>query len=913
MRILTVHAHAFGPLTDASLHLAPGLNVVHGPNESGKSTWHAALYAGLCGMRRGPGRRGEDRRFRERHAPWDRDEWEVGVVLELADGRRVELRHDLRGRVGSSARDLDTGRDISGEIMDEGAPDGARFLGLDRRTLPVTICVRQADVLGMLDDPEALQQHLQRAAATGGTDATVEEALQRLRAFRSERVGLARRGSTKPLQRTTERFGRAETELKEARHDHERYRELLARADEAESRAAVAEQQATAAHDALERSIVRELEHRLARARGLAVTASSAPSSAPGVRELIDTVGDAVHDLERLPPEPSLPGGQTADELEAELITLPDVPEGDTEVDPSVEAGHHRWRAALHQLEEHRASRPDVTPVEGVPPLRASELRRLADDLEAPLPAVDPTLAERFSEATAATEGRGPRPTLFATASVCALAAIGLLAAGSVASGVVLAVLAVATAAVAVAIGGRGRSSDHEVAQLRARLALQGEAHTQAVGRREHARRRVTAAGLPPDADAVRRAAATADEAVTQEARTRSWQERTEDLEGRHREAARALRLALEERGAVPADEDLGGAFEAYREACRTRAVQARSAARRSDLRARLESRWALEKSVGEDRARRREVLGRARELVTAVGAPVTGKSPTELAAELRRWLEQERIRARERRRAREAGAALRELLAGRTLEELETEVRRRRERLPPDRGPVELPIDDPAAHVDALDARARSARAEAERLRGQVTDRERGLVPLAEAEEAHERAREELSRIERLARTLDLTQEFLETARDEAQRDIAPRLTAAVAGRLAEVTRGRYEEVTVDPADLDVHVRAPGGRWRRAALLSHGTAEQIYLLLRIAMAEHLITTSEPAPLLLDDVTVHADEDRTEAFLDLLLELGAERQIVLFAQERDVRDWAVKNLEGTEHRLAELEPAIIGS
>ena len=60
MRIERVVAHAFGPLIDATLDLAPGMTVVYGPNEAGKSSWHAALYAGLCGVRRGRG--GADRR-----------------------------------------------------------------------------------------------------------------------------------------------------------------------------------------------------------------------------------------------------------------------------------------------------------------------------------------------------------------------------------------------------------------------------------------------------------------------------------------------------------------------------------------------------------------------------------------------------------------------------------------------------------------------------------------------------------------------------------------------------------------------------------------------------------------------------------------------------------------------------------
>ena len=55
MHVERVDAHAFGPLQGDALDLGPGCNVIHGPNESGKSSWHAALTTALAGRRRGRG------------------------------------------------------------------------------------------------------------------------------------------------------------------------------------------------------------------------------------------------------------------------------------------------------------------------------------------------------------------------------------------------------------------------------------------------------------------------------------------------------------------------------------------------------------------------------------------------------------------------------------------------------------------------------------------------------------------------------------------------------------------------------------------------------------------------------------------------------------------------------------------
>ena len=94
MRIESVTAHAFGPLTNQTLEFAEGLTVVCGPNESAKSSWHAATYAALCGR---PSRvRGEDEQlFEQRHRPWGGSAWLVEANLELDDRRRVRVRQNL--------------------------------------------------------------------------------------------------------------------------------------------------------------------------------------------------------------------------------------------------------------------------------------------------------------------------------------------------------------------------------------------------------------------------------------------------------------------------------------------------------------------------------------------------------------------------------------------------------------------------------------------------------------------------------------------------------------------------------------------------------------------------------------------------------------------------------------------------
>ncbi|MGH9204577.1 MAG: ATP-binding protein, partial [Vicinamibacterales bacterium] len=105
--------------------------------------------------------------------------------------------------------------------------------------------------------------------------------------------------------------------------------------------------------------------------------------------------------------------------------------------------------------------------------------------------------------------------------------------------------------------------------------------------------------------------------------------------------------------------------------------------------------------------------------------------------------------------------------------------------------------------------------------------------------------------------------------------------------------------------------VRSVGGEWREANRLSHGTREQIYLLLRIALSQHLVGGPERAPLLFDEVTAHCDASRRESVLLLLPDVSAERQVIAFTHEDPVRAWADATLTADRDRLFLRDPVPI--
>ncbi len=915
MRIECVKARAFGRLVDAELRLAPGLTLVHGANEAGKSTWHDALYVGLCGRRRVRGGRSkEERDFEESRRPWSREDWQVAVEIALADGRRIGLRHDLDGMVDCSATDLALGRDVSAEIMNDGTPDGAKFLGLDRRTFLATACVRQTDVLGVLEDPDRLQEHLQRAAATAGRDETAGAALNRIDAYLSEHVGVNRAGATKPLRRALEAVEAAERSRDRATADHENYLRLAAAADEAAAAVEGASRRLLAVRAALAAGEARGGRARLERVRSLAKRFPEGRPQAPLDDDtLAQRVSAALSAWENRP-ELRRPGGLSAEELRREIAGLPVVPDGDLDVHESVNLAAQELHGARTAVELHRATRPEAPAADPVAGLSVDELRELAHTLAQVEPELDPGLADRVDQARDRVRSLETRRRV--AMGIGALLALAGGAGVLWGPAIVGAPLCACGLAVLTWFGVRrddGLPPGARSELRRVEVALASEQHLARVARqrRDRARERAESLGVPTDPAALR---TRADEEVAAAAATR----RLDEWEVRHGELcqrlARAENRAVEALGARgvcvqgPAEAELSD----YRRECQRRAGLSHAAARRSGLEDQLAAREASEASLAEaelaiDSARRG-----LRECAERCGAAEDTDETRVLG--LVGWIQARRLALEAHGAAVREYAELDQLLGDSSLPEFEDATERaeqRAEQLCRELGTPEPDVmleDDPTAQLLRLEREERETSQEAQRLRGQTDVRTLQLQGVPEAEEALEAARAELSRIETLSQTLARTRGYLVSAQERVYRSIAPVLADTLRAWLPRVTGSRYQDITLDPATLEVRVCEATGAWRPAARLSHGTAEQIYLLLRMALASHLTAAGESCPLLLDDVTVQTDAARTEAVLDLLHAVSRERQVILFSQEAEVLAWAEARLLAPDDALVRLAP-----
>ncbi len=125
----------------------------------------------------------------------------------------------------------------------------------------------------------------------------------------------------------------------------------------------------------------------------------------------------------------------------------------------------------------------------------------------------------------------------------------------------------------------------------------------------------------------------------------------------------------------------------------------------------------------------------------------------------------------------------------------------------------------------------------------------------------------------------LEYAQRALSAATTELQRRFAPRISKRAQELFAKLTGGRYQQITLGE-DLSLNARTESedtlrsSQWR-----SDGTIDQLYLALRLAVAEEL---TPEAPLILDDALVRFDDQRLAIALNILKEAAESKQVIVF-------------------------------
>ncbi len=286
------------------------------------------------------------------------------------------------------------------------------------------------------------------------------------------------------------------------------------------------------------------------------------------------------------------------------------------------------------------------------------------------------------------------------------------------------------------------------------------------------------------------------------------------------------------------------------------------------------EQRLAYEKELLDHQQQQQAMQTRKEENLRAMEMLTGGRTPAAFEQQYKGFLEQHRQYEETLRRYRQAEDFL-QALSGSQKE------------TPPPAFPDTLTEDMPQTVRKLSDYRLEEQ--SLQRNLGQCQGQMAALGQKEELESRLARTQQRIDLLERYHRALILAQQTQEEAARELQRRFAPRISQRAQELFAKLTHGRYQRLSLS-RDLSVESAAEGENTLRSSLWrSDGTADQLYLALRLAVAEEL---TPEAPLVLDDALVRFDDGRMAAAMELLQEQTGKKQVILFTcQNREENYW----------------------
>ena len=925
MWIETIKIEGFGKLRGTSLRLCRGMNVVIGPNESGKSTLQDFLYAMLYGP--------ESERTFSRRLPWDGGEFGGSVVYHLEQGPgkgKVELGRDLADQ---TARMKGGGAKRNGVEPEEGGADfpGLLHLGVDRNVFLGTCLVRQGETFALRGKWD-VSKRLLGLVESGDEDHGVDQAIQKIRELSELEIGSEERGVLAVALDRLEVLIREKEETILRREDcHEN---VLARRKE-QVRLGKAQGRLTRFEAAEKRQEVVALERRLAEIRSLQRKIQETQEIVEGGRQIpildreglksIESRQEANREtLERVAAEVEelgekilqirgttegkeayleMPGNAT--EIIAEFRAY--LRSGRTQIDEGEKAMRERRRELQLARKELEGLAQRYAPFKEnyeqvLQDLRASRKRKGALETRRRV------LGERESQEKVAKR----RVQTLRRRTTLAWVGLGLLSTGGLVAGLggllvaaaALGVLAILPAVLALAVLPRMvRRARGEVRRLGRRI----EQYREDIDVREGV--------IRMKKEVYRRAGVSSPEALRQGfEKYRSLEAQIPALEeALKRESARfrKVKVEIDPREDEAVDllqrtgclEDGAPVTEEVVEEFNRQLREVGDLRREKEVLEGLLSLKQRELQFLEDQVR--ESDDEARAILEDAG--VSSAEAFEILC-----AEEDRIREAER-QLQGQEERLETFLGGSTVTELEAKLGSLLEGIPKGLDEGDEEEEDGEEEEDETkdelrDDLLRASSGESpggetiSRLQQEVQESRRRIAILDSRIEVLSKGGRHLADIEsdieevgkRIVHlkgeriVLEETERSLRRLKEEyLMSQFAPRLEDIASPLLQELTGGRYLDLRLDE-ELNLKVLREGeDELKPVADLSLGTQDQVYFILRHAVGLILSESGEPLPLILDETLVAFDTKRRTSTIRLLLEFSRKRQVILFTCHQD--------------------------
>lgn len=198
MKISKLYIRGFGKLEDYELDLSKSLNVIYGPNESGKSTIMAFIKAVLFGLKGGradkEGTAAEVRRYR----PWNNPRYGGYINFEMDTPAAYRLDRDFDKNI-VKLYDQDF-NDITGlfSVTRDGKGIAERLLGVNEGLFERTVYIRQLGTKIDTASSKELIDRISNICQSGYEDISYKKAHTALKEALKSQVG-TERSFTRPL------------------------------------------------------------------------------------------------------------------------------------------------------------------------------------------------------------------------------------------------------------------------------------------------------------------------------------------------------------------------------------------------------------------------------------------------------------------------------------------------------------------------------------------------------------------------------------------------------------------------------------------------------------------------------------------------------------------------------------------
>ena len=130
---------------------------------------------------------------------------------------------------------------------------------------------------------------------------------------------------------------------------------------------------------------------------------------------------------------------------------------------------------------------------------------------------------------------------------------------------------------------------------------------------------------------------------------------------------------------------------------------------------------------------------------------------------------------------------------------------------------------------------------------------------------------------------TLAMALEMLNQAKVKYEKTRQPQVFQAAGRMFSKITDGNYSGVEKPLESDEFRIVQGNGGCIHPVQLSRGTREQLYLSMRFGLIEDYENRAEPLPIVMDDVFVNFDDTRRERVLEIVQDFARNRQVIILS------------------------------